>query len=238
MENMLSDVVFRTDFQYQIVKLSQLINIKVLLARYSNVPWIGHQIVDIALCHSSLQRVILLRNSNLQFYSKHKNSLFKLIFPFQKVYIPDDPPDGKSDFLDYKFQDRRISLDFTRQYDVRHLDLQFQCWKLQSLVKILSAMPLLITLKVKDHSCCNEIYGWLCIDVWDEMLQNLKALQRVDIDICLAIPFHLRQKTAARFNELSAQKIQTCKRISLIAGPRTRNSGLGCVQISASLSMD
>ncbi|CAF2520035.1 unnamed protein product [Rotaria sp. Silwood2] len=221
-----------------IFKLSQWIDFKVVLARYFDVPRIGHLIVDIALSHSSLQQVILLRNSDYQFYSMHKDSLFKLIFPFQKVYIPDDPSDVNNGSPNFKFQDRKISLNFTRQYDVRHLDLQFQCWKLQSLVKILSAMPLLITLKIKGHCCCNEVYGWLYLDDWDKMLQNLKALQQVDIDICLAIPFSLRQKSAATFNKLSAQKIQTCKRINLTAERRTKTPGSGCVQISASLNMD
>lgn len=218
--------------------MSQLINVKLLLARYADVPWIGHQIVDIALCHSSLQRIILLRNSAVQFYSKHKDSRIKLVFPFQKVFVPDDPPVVKNDPVGFIFQDRRIPLDFTRQYDVRHLDLQFKCWKLQSLVKLLSAMPLLITLKVKGYSCCNEIYGWLCINVWDEILQKLNALQEVDIDICLAIHFSLREKSAATFNKLAVQKIQTCKRINLTAGKRTQNPGAGCVQISASRNMD
>ena len=218
--------------------MSQLINVKLLLARYADVHWIGHRIVDIALCHSSLQRIILLRNSDLQFYSKHKDSRFKLVFPFQKVFVPDDPPDGISDPVGFIFQDRRIPLDFTRQYDVRHLDLQFQCWKLQSLVKLLSAMPLLITLKVKGYSCCNEMYGWFCIDVWDEMLQKLTALQGVDIDICLAIPFSSREKSSATFNKLAAEKIQTCKRINLTAERRAKKPGAGCVQISASCNMD
>jgi hypothetical protein len=109
---------------------------------------------------------------------------------------------------------------------------------LQSLVKLLSAIPLLITLKVKGYSCCNEIYGWFCIDVWDEMLQTLTALQGVDIDICLAISFRSREKSAANFNRLAAEKLQTCKRINLTAERRTKNTGAGCVQISASCNMD
>ena len=215
-----------------------MINVKLSLARYADVPWIGHRIVDIALRHSSLRRIILLRNSAPQFFSKRKDSRFKLVFPFQKVFVPDDPPDGQIDPFSFAFQDRRIPLDFTRQYDVRHLDLQFQCWKLQSLVKLLSAIPLLITLKIKGYSCCNGIYGWFCIDVWDEMLQKLTALQGVDIDICLAIPFSSREKSAATFNRLAAEKVQTCKRINLTAERRTKNTGAGCVQISASCNMD
>ncbi|CAF2068814.1 unnamed protein product [Rotaria magnacalcarata] len=115
------------------------------------------------------------------------------------------------------------------------LDMINESWKLNSLVKLLSAMPLLITLKVKGYSCCNQAIGWLYIDAWDEMLQNLKALQQVDIDICLGIPY--RKNSAARFNEIAAQKIQTCKRINLTVGPRRKRKGLGLVQISASLSM-
>jgi hypothetical protein len=213
--------------------------VKVLLARYADVPWIGHRIVDIALCHSSIQRIILLRNSDLQFYSKRKDSQIKLVFPYQKVFIPDDPlPNETSDPSRLIFQDRRIPLDFTRQYNVRHLNLQFQCWKLQSLVKPLCAMPLLITLIVEGYSCCSEMYGGLCIDVWHEMLHKLNALKRVDIDICLGIPFSSREKSAATFNKLGAEKIETCKRINLTAKRRTENPGAGCVQISASYNID
>jgi hypothetical protein len=69
-------------------------------------------------------------------------------------------------------------------------------------------MPLLIKLKVKGYSCCSEINGWLCIDVWHEMLHKLNALNKVDIDICLAIRFSSREKSAATFNKLGAKKLK------------------------------
>ncbi|CAF4135658.1 unnamed protein product [Rotaria sp. Silwood2] len=146
-------------------------------------------IIPIGIFHNLKSLSIVYRN-------EQNDECLQMI---NEVYIPDDPSDVNNGSPNFKFQDRKISLNFTRQYDVRHLDLQFQCWKLQSLVKILSAMPLLITLKIKGHCCCNEVYGWLYLDDWDKMLQNLKALQQVDIDICLAIPFSLRQKITFEF---------------------------------------
>ncbi|CAF1279407.1 unnamed protein product [Adineta steineri] len=222
----------------EISNLSQLINVKLSLARHTDVPWIGQRMVDIALCHSSIERIILLNSSSVQFYAKQRNSRFNSNFPYQKVFVPDDPPAGESDPFIFRSTNRRIPLEFTKQHDVCHLSLQFQCWKLQSLVQLLSVMPSLIILNVKGHSCCNEIYGWLCINVWDEMLQKLKALEGVNIDICLSIPFRLREKLAAKFNEYAAEKFQTCKRINLKAERRTKDPGNGCVQISASYNMN
>ena len=81
------------------------------------------------------------------------------------------------------------------------------------------------------------MYFWLYADRWDQMLQNLKALQRVSIEIYLALPIRLRQKCVKSFNESVAEKFETCKRINLVAGRRTKKPGVGFVQISASLNM-
>ncbi|CAF1278400.1 unnamed protein product [Adineta steineri] len=222
----------------EISNLSQLINVKLSLARHTDVPWIGQRMVDIALCHSSIKRIILLNSSSVQFYSKRRNSRFNSNFPYQKVFVPDEPFAGKSDSFTLRFENKTIPLEITKQYDVRHLTLQFNSWRLQSLVQLLSVMPSLIILNVKGRSCCNDVYGWLYIGVWDEMLQKLKALEGVNIDICLSIPFRLREKFAAKFNEHAAEKFQTCKRINLKAERRTKDPGNGCVQISASYNMN
>ncbi len=153
------------------------------------------------------------------------------------IYVTSKFPDKEIDRLHDKL-DNKILFSITPQYHIRHLDLDFRGWKLESLVELLSALPLLNLLKVKGFCCCNYVYGWLCADIWDEMLQKLPALQQVHIDICLAIPMRLREKTAASFNNKAAERIQTCKRINLTAGRRTEGSHQGCVQISASLNMN
>jgi len=51
--------------------------------------------------------------------------------------------------------------------------------------------------------------------MWDQTLQNLNALHRIAIDIRLATPMRLREKSVNTFNQLAAQKIETCKRINL-----------------------
>ncbi|CAF1201168.1 unnamed protein product [Adineta steineri] len=79
----------------EISNLSQLINVKLSLARHTDVPWIGQRMVDIALCHSSIERIILLNSSSVQFYSKRRNSRFNSNFPYQKVFVPDEPFAGK-----------------------------------------------------------------------------------------------------------------------------------------------
>lgn len=198
---------------------------------------IGHKIIGIALCHSTLQRIILFK-SQKQYILPGTDRPVKLVFPSVKlVYVTSDFPGEKIDHLRYKLN-IRMTLSLTPQYHVRHIDLVVSNWKLSLLVELLSALPLLITLEIKGSSCCNQTIDWLYINMWDQMLQNLKALQRAVIDICLAIPMTLNEKTVRTFNEIVAQKTQTCKRINLTAGRRIKKPGIGGIQISASLNMD
>jgi hypothetical protein len=203
------------------------------------VSSIDDKVIKIALRHSFLQRIILSRNrSKPHFYAWRRNSSLKLVFSTdQLVYVISDSPGMET----YHFRNRlsrEMSLSLTAQYHVHHLDLNFKSWKLHLLAEFLSTLPLLITLKIKGFCCCNHIIGWLNIDIWDQILQNLTKLQRVAIEICLAIPMRLREKSAQRFNESAAQKIQTCKRINLTAGRKIKKPNVGCVEISASLNMD
>jgi len=99
------------------------------------------------------------------------------------------------------------------------------------LVELLPSLPLLIELKVKG---CGQTPGWLRVNNWDRMLQNLKALQRVAIDIRICYPIETREEVIQNFNEKAAQKIQTCKRVNLTVGAR----GWGGFQFSASLKMN
>ena len=36
-----------------------------------------------------------------------------------------------------------------------------------------SAISSLITLKIIGFSCCNYVYGWFSIELWDEILQKI-----------------------------------------------------------------
>jgi hypothetical protein len=215
-----------------------LINFRLSLVG-SEVSSIDDEVIKIALRHSSLQRIILSRNrSKPHFYAWRRNSSLKLVFSAaQLVYVFSDSPSMETD--DFRNRSRReMSLSLTPKYHVHHLDLNFKSWKLHLLAEFLSALPLLIMLKIKGFCCCNHIIGWLNINMWDQILQKLTKLQRVSIEICLAIPIRLREKSAKSFNESAAQRIQTCKRINLTAGRRIKAPNVGCVEISASLNMD
>jgi hypothetical protein len=179
-----------------------------------------------------------MKNKQLYFDSWHKDSRIKLIFRMiHVIYVTSNFPGKEIDHLHNKL-DNKILLPITPQHHIRHLDFDFNGWKLESLVELLSALPLLIALKVKGFCCCNFVYGWLHIDIWDEILQKLPALQQVDVDICLAIPMRQWKKSVATFNKMAAEKIQTCKRINLTARRRTKDRHKGAVEISASLNMN
>jgi hypothetical protein len=205
------------------------------------VTSIYRELIQTALCHSSLRRIIFNKNHrNPQFYAWRKDSSLKLAFAaVQLVYVSSNSSSLEVDFHRNIFN-REISLSLTPQYHIRHLDLNFKSWKLHWLLELLSALPSLVTLKIRGFFCYNCVFGWLDIDKWAQILQNLKALHRVDIviQICLALPFRLRRKIANRFNRLAAQKIETCKRINLTAGRRIKRPNAGGIGISASLNMN
>jgi hypothetical protein len=199
---------------------------------------IRHKIIENGLSHLSLRRIILSENRRRPyFYSWRRDSSLKLIFAAIKlVYVISDSY-VITDRLRYKLS-KEMHLSLTAQYHIRHLDLDFKSWMFKSLVEFLSALPLLVTLKIKGYCCCCQSTGWLNINIWDAMLQKLTALQRVAIEICLDTPMRRREQSATMFNEASAEKIQTCKRINLTVGRRIKKPNEGCVEISASLNMD
>jgi hypothetical protein len=191
--------------------------------------------IKTSLCHSSLQRIILSKTTKPHRFSWFRKAPVKLIVPSVKaVYVTYDFHGVTTDKLMYKVGNG-VPIPITPQYHVRYLDLEFNGWRLRFLVDLLSYLPLLVTLKVKG---CGSIYYWLSIGSWHPMLQNLKALQFVDIDIYTLMPFSLRMEMVKRFNEAAAQKIDTCKRINLTADRRTKRPDEGCIQISASLNMN
>ena len=116
-------------------------------------------------------------------------------------------------------------------HHVRSLNLDFNNWRVYLLEDLLDSLPLLIRLKVKG---CGQTYGWFCVLRWDKMLQNLKALQQVNIDIYICDPSGAgRKERIEKFNTAVAQKTETCKRINLILGIRNKQSGCGYFQFSA-----
>jgi hypothetical protein len=105
----------------------------------------------------------------------------------------------------------------------------------QTLIDLLSSLPLLVELRITG---CGQLGSWLWFHIWDRMLQKLKALQRVDIDIFIFHPISAKQEKIQKFNKQVSQAIQTCKRINLTLGIRNKKRGFGCFQLSASLNMD
>ena len=91
-------------------------------------------------------------------------------------------------------------------HHVRSLNLDFNNWRVYLLEDLLDSLPLLIRLKVKG---CGQTYGWFCVLRWDKMLQNLKALQQVNIDIYICDPSGAgRKERIEKFNTAVAQKTE------------------------------
>ena len=191
--------------------------------------------IKTSLCHSSLQRIILSNKPKPHRFSWSRKSSVKLIFPSIKVvYVTHDFHGVATNKLVYKLG-KDVPIPIKPQYHVRYLNLEFSNWRIAFLVDLLSSLPLLVTLKIKGSG---YIYYWLFIDTWHSMLQKLRALQFVDIDIYTLMPFIYRTEMVNRFNKAAVQKIDTCKRINLTAGRRTKAPGVGLIQISASLNMN
>jgi len=72
-------------------------------------------------------------------------------------------------------------------------------------------LPLFIRLRLKVKGC-GQTPGWLSVPLWDKMLQNLKALQQVNVDIYICYPLGARtQERIQEFNTAVVQKTETCK---------------------------
>ncbi|CAM4975516.1 unnamed protein product [Rotaria socialis] len=210
----------------EVSKLSQLISFTLYLVSHKP-KLIGNEMIKTAFDHSSLQRINLITNARSNCYSRGRNLDGNLTFRLVKMdCMTSDFHGVKIDHGCYKLHSRHY-LPLRRQYHIRRLDLDFKQWRLHLLVEFLSAMPSLIALTIKGFCCCNNIYFWIYVDRWDQMLQNLKALQRVAIEIYLALPIRLRKGCAKSFNESEAEKFETCKRINLVAGPRTKKNSCG-----------
>jgi hypothetical protein len=159
----------------------------------------------------------------------------KLIFPSVKlVYVSDGFHGNSHGHLHYKVGSRGVGR-LEPQYNVRSLDLDFNNWNTRMLEELLSSLPLLVELKIKG---CAQTINWYFVHIWDRMLQNLKALQRVSIDIYDAYPAEIRQNRLRRFHEAVEHEFEICKRINLTLETRTKQPGRGWFQISASLNMD
>jgi hypothetical protein len=201
----------------------------------SELTLIGHKMIEMSFSHPSLRRIILSKSKKPHWDSKYEAPPVKLIFPTTKlVYVSDDFHGEKMRQVWYKkghLQQKRIE----PQYHIRCLNLDFNNWYVQTLIQLLSSLPLLIELRIKG---CAQVGGWLCFHVWDRMFEKLKALQRVTIDIYVFHPISERQEKIKKFNGQVSEAIQTCKRINLTLGIRSKQRGFGCFQFSASLNMD
>jgi hypothetical protein len=210
--------------------LSQLVTFTLSLVG-SELTLIGHKMIEMSFCHPSLRRIILSKSEKPRSHSSYKTPPVKLVFPSVKlVYVSDDFHSRKVRQLRYKTGNGGF-VHLEPEYHVRCLDLDFNNWNVYMLDKLLPNLPLLTELKVKG---CGQTPGWLRVNIWDQMLQNLKALQRVAIDIAMFCPSQTREKIIRDFNEKAAQRLQTCKRINLTVGPQD----FGCFRFRASLNMD
>ena len=182
--------------------------------------------IEISLCHPSLRRIILSKSKKPRSHSSYKAPPVKLIFPTVKlVYISDDFHGEKIRQLSYKKNSRQQER-IEPHYHVRCLYLDFNNWRVQTLIDLLSFLPLLVELTITG---CGHVGNWLWFHIWDRMLQKLKALQRVAIDIYICHPISTKQEKIQKFNEQVAQAIQTCKRINLTLGIRNKKPGLGSI---------
>ena len=130
----------------------------------------------------------------------------KLIFPSIKfVYVSNGFHGNCSHHIRYKVGNS-VPIHLTPQYHVRSLDLDFNNWGVYLLEDLLNSLPLLIKLKVKG---CGQTCGWFNVPWWDTMLQNLKALQQVNIDIYICYPSGAgRKERIEKFNTAVAQKTE------------------------------
>ncbi|CAF3472845.1 unnamed protein product [Rotaria socialis] len=222
------------DMVKQICLLAQLINLTLSFTG-SELTTTGHRMIKMSLCHPSLRRINLLKTAT--YYGCHRPNVspVKLIFPSVKlVYVSSDFHGVYNDHLCYKVGNH-IPIPIQPQYRVRYLNLDFNNWPIQYLADLLSSIPLLVTLIVKG---CGQTGGWLYIGIWHKMLQDLKALKYVNIDIYIALPFSYYPKIIKAFNEIAEQNIFTCKRINLAVKRRNVKPCIGGLQFNASLNMN
>jgi hypothetical protein len=137
--------------------------------------------------HPSLRRIILSKSKKSYLSDPlYTISPVKLVFPSIKfVYVSNAFHGENIRQLYYKGDlvycgPEPIDLD-KPQYHVRFLGIALRSSNMCRLERLLSFLPLLIELKLKGRVCCSS--SWYVPGVWDEMLQNLKALQRVAIDL-------------------------------------------------------
>jgi hypothetical protein len=120
-------------------------------------------------------------------------------------------------------------------YNIRSLDLDFNNWRVFMLEELLSSLPSLVELKIKGLA---QTVNWYFPFNWERMLQNLKALQRVSIDIENFYPAEIPQNRLRRFKDAVEQEFNICKRINLTLAISNKYLRRGWFQISASLNMN
>jgi hypothetical protein len=137
-------------------------------------------------------------------------------------------------YLQYKLGYEGIQL-LKLPYNICSLNLDFNNWRICMLDDLLTFLPLLVELKIKG---CAQTFHWYFPIIWERMLQNLKALQRVSIDIDNFYPAEKPENRLRRFNDSVAQQFDICKRINLKLAINNKNRRRGWFHISASLNMN
>ncbi len=192
--------------------------------------------------HPSLRRIILLKSKKSHLSDPlHIISPVKLVFPSVKfVYVSNDFHGENIRQLHYKVGAAYCDhepIHLEAQFHARFLDITLICSNMQKLERLLSFLPLLIELKRKGRVCCSP--RWYFPSVWEKVLQNLKALQRVAIDLEICYPKLIRQNLLQIVNDVIEQKFEACKRINMAVGTKPRAPGiLDFLHLTASLNMD
>ena len=114
----------------------------------SELTLVGHKMIEISLCHPSLRRIILSKSENPRSHSSYESPPVKLAFPSVKlVHLSDDFHGKKIRQLRYKTGNGGC-VRIEPHYHVRCLDLDFNNWRVQTLIDLLSSLPLLVELTI------------------------------------------------------------------------------------------
>ena len=183
-------------------------------------------------CHPSLRRIILSKSREQFSYPLYIRSSVNLFSRLVKlVYISNGIHGKNCGYFQCKLGSEGIGK-LEPLYNIRSLDLDFNNWRVFMLEELLFSLPSLVELKIKGFA---QTVNWYFPFNWERMLQNLKALQRVFIDIYNCYPAEIPQNRLRRFKNAVEQECNLCKRINLMLGISDKGPRWGYFQDSTTL---
>lgn len=187
------------------------------------------------LCHPSLRRTILIKKQQHFLHSLCMRSSVKAVSRlFKLVYISNGIYGKNCGYLSCKLGHDGIG-NIGPLHNIRSLDLDFNNWRISMLKELLTFLPSLVELKIKGVAQC---VNWYFPIIWEGILKNLKALQRVFIDIDNFYPAEKPENRLRRFKDSVEQNFKVCKRINLTLEISNKRRGRCWFHISASLNMN